>query len=567
MSVSIRKDPNRLFILMLVITLLQVFCSPIHMVDSDKQGNGSETVARGYIRDSAGAPVVGAPVYLLPVSFKPDFADVNGPNSMTLTNDSGAYEFTNISAGLYNVEALDPANRSGVIIQNINIIDTAKVISVGASIPVQLAKIVISFPNMPLHAGDYLSLRGTTAFSVIDSQAVKSTTAGLDGVPAGKYSTLNYVRSADSLSINVLNDSLTVSAGASDSITVTKALAKYSRNVYLNTTASGANVMANMLQFPMVIRLTGNNFNFSEASADGSDLRFTKSNGQPVPYEIERWDPVAGMAEVWVKVDTVFGNDSSHYIAMFWGASISPKTMVSNGASVFDTTDGWAGVWHLPENAPDTLASALYRNSVENANYGDDKVLSNGKTGMIGLGQNFTWLTKASVVPGDRIQVPNASARLKPQQVTLSGWMQVFQSDSSGSEMASMGDNYLIRVDSVRVRFVIYTPSSPYYIVCYDSSADFVDSSWHYYAGSYDGKEARLYVDGALRSVEPFTLPVDYSRGPDFVMGSHGTHQSKFDLNGNLDEIEVSSVARSADWIKLMYENQRANGRFISTAP
>ena len=54
MSVSIRKDPNRLFILMLVITLLQVFCSPIHMVDSDKQGNGSETIARGYLRDSAG---------------------------------------------------------------------------------------------------------------------------------------------------------------------------------------------------------------------------------------------------------------------------------------------------------------------------------------------------------------------------------------------------------------------------------------------------------------------------------------------------------------------------------
>jgi hypothetical protein len=544
------------------------------MVDSDKQGNGSETIARGYIRDSTGAPVVGAPVYLLPASFKPDFANVNSPHSMTLTNDSGAYEFTDVLAGLYNVEALDPANRGGVIIQNINIVDTAKVISLGASKLAQLAKIVIFFPNMPLHAGDYLSLRGTTAFSVIDSQAVKSTTVGLAGVPAGKYPTLNYVRNSDSLSINVLNDSLTVSAGASDSITVTKALSKYSLNVYLNTTGSGANVLVNVLQFPMVIRLTGNNFNFSEASADGSDLRFTKSDGQPLPYEIERWDPAALLAEVWVKVDTVFGGDSSHYITMLWGAS-TPSTgsgtlaaPSSNGPSVFDTTDGWAGVWHLPENAPDTVTSALYHNSVENANYGDDKVLSDGKTGMIGLGQNFTWLTKASVVPGDRIQVPNATSRLKPQQVTLSGWMQVFQSDSSGSEMASMGDNYLIRVDNFGiVRFVVYSSSPPYYVACYDSSADYVDSSWHYYAGSYDGKEARLYVDGVLRSVEPFTLPIDYNRGTDFVMGSHGSHKSEFDLNGNLDEIECSSVVRSADMVRLMFENQKTNGKLISIKP
>ena len=226
---------------------------------------------------------------------------------MTLTNDSGAYEFTNVSAGLYNVEALNFAGTNGVLIQNVGVFDTSKAIDVGTSMLSRLAKLFISFPNIPLHRGDYLSLRGTTAFAVVDSQAVTSSTVGIAGVPAGKYQTLSYVRNSDSLSINVLNDSLTVSAGSSDSITVTNGLSKYSRNVYLNTTASGANVMANVLQFPVVIRLTGNNFNFSEAAADGSDLRFTKSNGAPLPYEIERWDPVAHLAEVWVKVDTVFG--------------------------------------------------------------------------------------------------------------------------------------------------------------------------------------------------------------------------------------------------------------------
>ena len=505
-----------------------------------------------------GNPAPGSQVKLVPGNYDP----VKGAAVIPVdtTDESGRYVFKGVSYGVYTIQSVQCIDRTRAIAFGISLNQSA--ISL-ASIELQRpGTITVMLPSGFSGVNGYVYIPGSDIAGFL-KQTGDSVT--LDSVPAGKVPAVDYASKSDTV-FNVIRYNVRVLSG--DTVTIHNPSWLYAGRLTLNTTASGANVAGAVTDFPAAVRLTRSNFDFTQAQAGGGDIRFTKSDNTPLPYEIERWDPVNGFAEIWVKVDTVFGNDSTHVVTMYWGNSTSSVTSQSNGAMVFDTTDGWAGVWHLPENAPDTITPALYRNSVENANYGDDKVLSSGKTGVIGLGQNFTWLTKASIVPGDRIQVPNASARLKPQQLTLSGWMQVFQSDSSGSEMASMGDNYLIRVDNFgRVRFVVYSSSAQHYAACWDSSANFVDSSWHFYAGTCDGAEARLYVDGVLRSTEVFTAPIDYTRGPDFVMGSHGSHQSGFDLNGNLDEIECSSAVRSADWIKLMYENQRINGKFISTAP
>jgi len=84
--------------------------------------------------------------------------------------------------------------------------------------------------------------------------------------------------------------------------------------------------------------------------------------------------------EIWVKVDTIFGNDSAHYICMYWGTSAvgsrahhrlsnqcfgngfgGLSDRVTNGAAVFDTANGFQGVWHLRkrETAPTEDASSI----------------------------------------------------------------------------------------------------------------------------------------------------------------------------------------------------------------
>ena len=38
-----------------------------------------------------------------------------------------------------------------------------------------------------------------------------------------------------------------------------------------------------------------------------------------------------------------------------------------------------------------------------------------------------------------------------------------------------------------------------------------------------------------------------------------------YDFIGDIDEVRVSKVKRSADWVKLQYENQKANSALFST--
>jgi hypothetical protein len=52
------------------------------------------------------------------------------------------------------------------------------------------------------------------------------------------------------------------------------------------------------------------------------------------------------------------------------------------------------------------------------------------------------------------------------------------------------------------------------------------------------------------------------------VMGRHGNRKPGYDFYGTIDQVEVSGeTARSADWIKLAYENQRAGAKLVEFRP
>ena len=546
---------STLCIFFVVMPLAYLHCS---MADLAGGGTIETTNGRvtGTILHRTGDPASWTQVKLLPADYDPVKNTAAIP--VDTTDSLGTYAFTHVAPGNYTVQAVHIDKRLRAFVGGIHIADDT--VTVPAGMLQDPGAIKVMLPDIADLVHGYVYVPGSAIFTYLNGSTGFVT---LDSVPAGVMPAVSYSLTSSSVS-TVIRYDVAVSSG--DTVIVWNPSWKYAQLLRLNTSNSGANIQGNVYNFPVLIRLPAGNFLFAHAKTGGADIRFAKRDNTSLPYEIERWDAVNQLAEIWVKVDTVYGNNDTQSITMYWGNAGAADS--SNGAEVFDTADGWAGVWHLPEDAPDTVTAALYKNSVETANFGDDKVLSNGKTGIIGKGQNFTWSYGPSDIHADRIQVLNATSRLKPQQLTLSGWMQVFQSDSFGSEMASMGDNYLLRVDNFgHARFVIYSPSWPNNVTCCDSSADFADSSWHYYVGSYDGQEARLYVDGILCSAEPFTVPIDYSRGPDFVMAGHGTHKKGFNVYGNLDEINCSSIARSADWIRLMFENQKTNGVFISTSP
>jgi len=72
--------------------------------------------------------------------------------------------------------------------------------------------------------------------------------------------------------------------------------------------------------FPLLIRLDGSNFDFTQARPDGGDIRFADQQGTRLSFEIESWNNDKQKAALWVRVPEVTAAGDNN-ITMYWGKS------------------------------------------------------------------------------------------------------------------------------------------------------------------------------------------------------------------------------------------------------
>ena len=336
---------------------------------------------------------------------------------------------------------------------------------------------------------------------------------------------------------------------------------KHSGSTYLVTDSAGADLPASAVEknFPLLIRLNKDYFDFSEAKPQGEDIRFS-STGKPLAYQIERWDAEGGEADIWVRIPTIKGKDQQA-IKMHWGnEKVSSE---SNGEQVFRTTEGFAAVWHLGDNLEDATS-----NNLDGVNR-PDKPTSN-TTGIIGDAQEFGVNQILVIRPpgaksGRRVTcMPSGnadrtmSAWVNPTSfegrnwasATIGGW-----GEPERGQKPNMGLSYLTMTGRGQPRFHLYG---------FDPRCASLlpRNEWRHVALAVSEDMVRFYVDGILeRTINnngeevsklgtlrtPTSTPVD--------LGDHGNGRGPF--NGALDEVRFESVARSANWLKLSFENQK----------
>ena len=114
---------------------------------------------------------------------------------------------------------------------------------------------------------------------------------------------------------------------------------KHSGALTILTTPDGADLpaCAAVEGFPLLVRLSGDWFDFKQAKAGGEDLRFSTSDGVALAYEIEEWDATAGAASVWVRMPRIEGN-AKQAIRVSWGKADAVSE--SNGKAVFNESNG-----------------------------------------------------------------------------------------------------------------------------------------------------------------------------------------------------------------------------------
>lgn len=342
------------------------------------------------------------------------------------------------------------------------------------------------------------------------------------------------------------------------------AMWSFHRPVALNTTASGAGVSGTVAAFAVLIRLNAANFNFTQAKADGADLRFSRRDGSPLPYQIERWDKALQLAEIWVKADTVRGNLQEQAFTMHWGEANAMDS--ANAGAVFDTADGYVSAWHLGETGNTTVDG--YTDASRNGAHGQGANMKaeNRIEGVVGWGQAF----KAASLQSITIKSA-ARTRFEFQgtgDMTLSHWVKVqsnpgafyttvAKGDRSWRMSRSGGGNVL----EFAVRNIKTNPALKDHDIA-DTKTTFDAPVWHLVTGVAKGPKLYMYVDGVKEDEQPMPGSVVNSED-DVALGFNSQYKSRY-FDGYLDEVQILRVGQSADWAKLTYENQRPGGKLVS---
>jgi hypothetical protein len=98
------------------------------------------------------------------------------------------------------------------------------------------------------------------------------------------------------------------------------------------------------------------------------------------------------------------------------------------------------------------------------------------------------------------------------------------------------------------------------------STASVNDGLFHHVCGTWDGTTARVYVDGVQSGSVAFAGSLRTGQTNAAFIGRMETGSPNF-FAGTIDEVRLSNSARSANWIKASYDNQRPASAFLTATP
>ncbi|MFC1616271.1 DUF2341 domain-containing protein [Patescibacteria group bacterium] len=312
-------------------------------------------------------------------------------------------------------------------------------------------------------------------------------------------------------------------------------------------------------EFPVLIYATG----LSNINANGTDIRFTTSDGvTELPREIESYS--GGTLNAWVNVTlTKDSSDSTDdEIYMYYGNSGASEPAADStygSENVWDAN--YVGVYHLNEYS--TAAGGIE----DSTSFGHDATLtdadadSGSVAAVIGNGIDFNG-------DADIITTPVTSGDTQ-STATINGW---FYADpaTSANHRGLMGfrdnsdeDFYLLQLkDSVasglNLECRVRTATDS---IGHNLADKIVGLTWQQMGLKYDGSDRYIMIDGAEDDVKSVTGNFG-AGGKAYQIGSSGDGGNTYE--GIIDEVRISNIARSTNWIKTLYTNQNAPGSFIT---
>jgi Concanavalin A-like lectin/glucanases superfamily/Domain of unknown function (DUF2341) len=489
-------------------------------------------------------------------------ASVSGTANQQVTwNLSPSGQGTLSASGLYTAPAT-VAGPQTVTVSATSAADTTK--SASASITLNPLGVAITPASGTLTAGATLQFTASVTGSVNQAVTWSLSPSGSGTLSAtGLYTAPASLTGSQTVTVTATSAAdTTKTASATVTLTATAAASGNGYTYYRSITIPHAQVPADQSNFPVLIKGV---YPFLASTANGGrvqnvngyDLIFTSDSAGStlLNWEVERYNPVTGALSVWVRVPALsHTTDTSIYL--FYG-NPGVSAFQGNEQTVWDTN--FQAVYHLADHA----ANAGVADSTANGDTGLAAADTKVKTiaGEDGLALNFD---------GSSDYIHSQGAFPSGSPFTLEGWVKLnaWPNNGYGGYLAAKGQQYFLEftTDNGGAHgIVVGTYSGAYFAGTAKSLDPAFVGAFHHVAASWDGANWNLYLDGALAiqaasgqgpaaSSEPFTMGAQtFSGGVPFQF-----------LNGAIEEVRVSSSARSAGWIAAEYNNQSAPAGFYN---
>jgi biopolymer transport protein ExbB len=312
---------------------------------------------------------------------------------------------------------------------------------------------------------------------------------------------------------------------------------QYRKEIDFDLTPTGADIPGSPTEVPVLIRLSLGNFQyFGDAKPDGSDFVFISADDKtPLKFHIEKFDSQAQIALVWVRVPKLTGGAKTDKVLLYYG---NPKASSAADASgTYDVNQALVYHFGAPSGSPQDATGYKTEPTRFTAEV--------NPASLIGAGVRFSG--------SQLISIPaNGAARLMPGKgFTLSVWAKFSGTESNAylAQLADQGHELVLGINGAQA-FARYDggKAPP---VTLQQPTQLTPGDWHHLALRMGDGQLTLLADGTdvgHASAEPQEI------GGTLTIGASATGTGFF--TGELDELEVSNVARSTDWLRAAARSQ-----------
>src|SRR3990167_3898348 len=336
-------------------------------------------------------------------------------------------------------------------------------------------------------------------------------------------------------------------------------LTGWSRKQSITIPSSGWSLSGNLTNQPVKVTVPSSNTAFwAGVKADGTDVRFTAEDGYTLlDFEIEKFDNTADDAVYHVEVASLL-SASDTLIYVYY--SNSGATSGENINGTWDTN--YKAVYHLSLNK----AAGAFADSTSNANNGTNTGTTD-VAGKIDRGRNFLQSSSQyiSVADSNSLSFGNGTT---DTPLTIEAWVKM--TDATGFRVLYKADGstgtteYGLSTSGADKLFVaLYDNIATVNISkTVDTAFTADEGTWVHIVATYDGSSAHtgitMFKNGASVAATGSTAGTyvameNTARVLD--IGKYDNAGTPLYANGDMDEITISAVARSADWVKARYQS------------